>query len=276
MKESNKKEQEIKSYIDDQEYVANKYLMKCFSVTMFVYTIAFVLNLLNIFVIDQSLMWKGYVLSMIIYILVYLVSKKISLSDERTKYFFLTAVILVFTIMGVFITYHVVLVSLLPFLYATLYSSKKAIHFVYVTTVISTIVVVYVGYYFGLCDANMALLTTSTLGNSSVDGHFILTEVNENPTMTLMLFYVLPRCLTYIAFVAICNSIFSIVSGNLEKAKLTKELAKAKEEAEAANKAKSKFLARVSHEIRTPINAVIGMMRFNNMQEMLKTHRLYY
>ena len=259
MKESNKKEQEIKSYIDDQEYVANKYLMKCFSVTMFVYTIAFVLNLLNIFVIDQSLMWKGYVLSMIIYILVYLVSKKISLSDERTKYFFLTAVILVFTIMGVFITYHVVLVSLLPFLYATLYSSKKAIHFVYVTTVISTIVVVYGGYYFGLCDANMALLTTSTLGNSSVDGHFILTEVNENPTMTLMLFYVLPRCLTYIAFVAICNSIFSIVSGNLEKAKLTKELAKAKEEAEAANKAKSKFLARVSHEIRTPINAVIGM-----------------
>lgn len=259
MKERNKREKEIKSYIDDQEYVANKYLMKCFSVTMFVYTIAFILNLLNIFVIDQSLMWKGYVLSMIIYILVYLISKKVSLSDERTKYFFLTAVVLVFTIMGVFITYHVVLVSLLPFLYATLYSSKKAINFVYVLTVISTVVVVYGGYYYGLCDANMAVLTTSTLGNSSVNGQFILTEVNTNPMMTLMLFYVLPRCLTYIAFVAVCNSLFSIVSGNLEKAKLTKELAKAKEEAEAANKAKSKFLARVSHEIRTPINAVIGM-----------------
>ena len=259
MRDTKKKEQEIKTYIDDQEYVANKYLMKCFSVTMFVYTIAFILNLLNIFVIDQSLMWKGYVLSMIIYILVYVVSKKISLSDGRTKYFFLSAVILVFTIMGVFITYHVVLVSLLPFLYATLYSSKKAIYFVYSMTVISTIVVVYGGYYFGLCDANMALLTTSTLGNSSVDGQFILTQVNTNPSVTLMLFYVLPRCLTYIAFMAICNSIFSIVSGNLEKAKLTQELAKAKEEAEAANKAKSKFLARISHDIRTPINAVIGM-----------------
>ena len=44
-----------------------------------------------------------------------------------------------------------------------------------------------------------------------------------------------------------------------ERQRAEKELQKAKEAADAANKAKSEFLARMSHEIRSPMNAIMGM-----------------
>ncbi len=45
----------------------------------------------------------------------------------------------------------------------------------------------------------------------------------------------------------------------IQNAQFIEAIQKARDEAEAANKAKSTFLAAMSHEIRTPMNAVIGM-----------------
>ncbi len=66
-----------------------------------------------------------------------------------------------------------------------------------------------------------------------------------------------------------------LIEKNAALSEIQKELLVARDQAQAANEAKSSFLANMSHEIRTPMNAIIGMLHLTQ-QTKLSEKQLNY
>ncbi|MBF0369864.1 MAG: response regulator [Magnetococcales bacterium] len=64
---------------------------------------------------------------------------------------------------------------------------------------------------------------------------------------------------------------------NLDLKEAVAQALQSKEQAETANQAKSDFLAKVSHEVRTPMNAIIGMaeLMMTQRQDLTEKHQHY-
>ncbi|HET7528100.1 MAG TPA: PAS domain S-box protein, partial [Burkholderiaceae bacterium] len=67
-----------------------------------------------------------------------------------------------------------------------------------------------------------------------------------------------------------------IVEDITERRRAEQALAKARDDAEAANRAKSAFLANTSHEIRTPLNGLVGLARLARRPDVDEAQRRQY
>lgn len=209
----------------DLDYRVNKYTIKCLKITLGVMALMWLANVLNIFIVDIKLMSTGVLIASIPIVGTLLLAKFVDLHKHWVKYVVIFLTVLAITILGVTLTYNVVLLSVLPLLLATQYSNKRIIVYTYILTIISIYITVMGGYFWGLCDANMLALTTTQtnqyfdMATNSI--HF--ETANSNPWIALPLYYVLPRCMILLMLLPVIQSISANIMDYAEYAASMKQ-----------------------------------------------------
>ena len=153
--------------------------------------------------------------SVVIEATIVIVVKVCGYQKRWIKYFVMSCCILAITSFGIFYTYHSILLSVLPLFYAIQYTDKKVLRLTMILSILSIFFVVMEGYYWGLCDANMLLLTIGRTKEyiDPITGGLKFIEVNTNPWISLPLFYIFPRCVVLCFFVPVIK----VVSQHITK-----------------------------------------------------------
>ena len=204
---------------DEKENVTqNIYVFRFIIFCIAVYSVEMLLNCAGIFIVDKTIFARGYFTGCFLAVLYIVILLLLGLEHPLTKYVSITSISLIIMAASISLTYHMVVIIVVPIIIAGMYTSKRLSIYTFVLTVFSIIVSTYAGYYYGVCDANMVLLTTSSLDNSSQNGIFLLNQVNDDPGMTIALYYVLPRCLMAISFVFVSNIVNKVIRKSLKNA----------------------------------------------------------
>ncbi len=213
------------TYCEQKDKMQNIFSVRCIIIIFLLYSFTFFLNLIGIFIVDTPIFVSSYV-EMVVTLLVYLaLLTSIGLERSITKYVNITVIAVIVMIAGCALTYHTVIIVVIPIIFSSMYADKKLANYAFAITILSIIITTYIGYYDGVCDANMALLTTKKLSDISKDGVFLMNEVNRNPLVTLGLYYVVPRSLLATCFYAVCKNVYRIVGKMMENAVRAKTLA---------------------------------------------------
>lgn len=198
----------------DQEIKSNKRTLKGF--IWFLASIAFIwlLTVTGFFEVDKKLITIAFVVTLVLFMPPLYVYLKGDLSKPWLKYVFLSLICVVSAVITSFLSFHAVLLYVVPLLFAIQYRRSGTIWFVFGVNTVTMLVSSLVSFYYGICDLNL-LLQSQHVRNWYLD---IITETalnipfNENPVFIIIVFEVFPRSI--ILFVYSVMMQYTVVSSN--------------------------------------------------------------
>ena len=197
----------------ESEYVkANSYSLKCMRVAFIVLLISWILNVLHIFIVDQAIMNSALVGVIIFLVLGYLVKFTLGFEKAVSNYIMLFLLVAMISFANSELAYHGTLFMIFPMVCSILYSEEKYKRYTFVLTIGGFFLSVIGGYYWGLCDANALILTTTTSAKEAerlLSGAFSVNYDIGN----LILFYVMPRVMALLGF----NSVLNFIKNSLQE-----------------------------------------------------------
>lgn len=156
---------------------ANKTVAKALSITLGIFSVIYILNLLHIFIIDQWVMTTAYLVGAVLLLSPWVLNRIFNPANPKLKYIYILLTNLFLFDIQTTLTFHATIVYAFPIAIASLYFSKKTTLYALIITMIVSTLGQFAGFF----------------GNFVPDQNFLVMK-------RLVLFSVLPRALTLCSF----------------------------------------------------------------------------
>ena len=139
--------------------------------------------------------------SIVLFIPVILIMVKGDLSKSAYKYIAMTQICIITGTIITFLSYHAILLYVLPLLFAGHYRKRSVLWYTYVLSVLMLFVSSILNYYYGIMDTNLLIAGTHQLkwylDLIASGGSF---TYNANPIFVILIFACIPRSMILLAF----------------------------------------------------------------------------
>lgn len=197
-----------------QEIKSNKHTLKGFCWFLLAVALIWLLTVTGFFEVDKRLITIAFLSNIILFIPALSISFRSDLSKLWIKYFLLSLICVVSAVIASFLSFHAVLIYVVPLLFAVQYRRRSTIWFVYAVNTVTMLISSLVSFYYGICDLNL-LLQSQHVRSWYLD---IITEsalnipFNENPVFIIIVFEVFPRSIILFVFSIMMQ--YTVVSSN--------------------------------------------------------------